>query len=133
MLNFIGLLTGLGPSLISLGDKLAGLVIARQQAKTQEELAKINQQIEEVHDKRAVLIAESGSRINSIIRAIAAIGPIAYLTKIFLWDKVIGSIVGCAGSAAEHCKTVFNTDQLDANLWWVVLGVIGFYFLVTKK
>lgn len=133
MLSILGLITGLGPSLIALGSRLADLVQAKQQAKTQEELAKINRQIEEVHDKRAVLVAESGSRINSIIRSIAAIGPILYLNKIFLWDKVVGSAVGCAGNASEFCRTTFNTDTLDPNLWWVALGVVGFYFLMSFK
>lgn len=133
MLNIIGLITGLGPLLIALGDKLAGLLIAKQQAKTQEELAKINQQIEEVHDKRAVLVAESGSRINSIIRSIAALGPIIYLNKIYLWDKVGGSFAGCAGNSAQYCNTYFSTDAIDPNLWWVAFGVIGFYFLTGIK
>ena len=50
------------------------------------------------------------------------------LLKIFLWDKVIGSFVGCSQAAKGTCG-MFTTDALDPNLWQVVMVVLGFYFL----
>jgi len=45
-----------------------------------------------------------------------------------MWDKVIGSIVGCTGDTSRmpECQT-YITDPLDSNLWWTVTAVIAFY------
>lgn len=58
------------------------------------------------------------------------IGPLIILTKIYVWDKVIGSFAGCAGpmGGALECAT-FRTDPLDPNLWWVITAQIAFYFV----
>lgn len=133
MLGILGFITGLAPAIAQIAGQIMDLQRAKISASTEVQKAEFNKQIEDLHDKRQVLVAEAGSRINAIMRFIIAIGPAAYLTKIFVWDKVIGSIVGCAGVNSEYCRIAFNTDTLDANLWWVALGVVGFYFLTSKK
>jgi len=135
MFSVLGLIVG---PLATLGGKIADLVVARQQAKTEIEKAKIDEQIKQVSDIKDVLVAEATSPISSVInsslRALAAIGPITYVTKIFFWDKVVGAFYGCAGQNSEVCRTLFNTDPLiDTNLNWVLIAVIGFYFVTTLR
>ncbi len=134
--TILGVLTGLAGPISNIVSKISDLQTAKLQASTNIEKAKIDQQIEELHDKRAVLIAEAGSRLssamNATVRAVAAAGPIAYVAKIFLWDKVIGSFVGCSASQ-EHFNvcTTFSTDPIDPMLWAVVTAVLGFYFVTS--
>lgn len=134
MLSLLGLLTGLAGPISALGGKLADLWLARQKATTDYERAAIDRQIQESHDRQAVLVAEAGSRLagglNASMRFLIALGPMLLLNKYFIWDKVIGSFWDCAGSKGllPRCDH-FTTDGLDSNLWWVVMAVIGFYFL----
>jgi len=113
---------------------IVGPIVLRQK-EIKLELAKVESDVErnkllaeqaELGARQSVLIAEAGSRLNSIIRGIAAAGPIIYLAKIFIFDKVIGSIV--RGITGVEYK-IFDTDPLDVNLWKVVACVYAFYFL----
>lgn len=125
----LAIITGLGPVAGHILEQITSLEKSRISAKTEVEKAAITQEIEALHDKRAVLVAEAGSRLNTYFRAFIAFGPAMYISKIFIWDKVIGSMVGCSGVNSELCRTVFQTDPLDPYLWAVVTAVIGFYFL----
>jgi hypothetical protein len=51
-----------------------------------------------------------------------------YVAKSILWDKVIGSFVGCSGHTAPGTCMVFNTDPLAPELNWVFMAVIASYF-----
>ena len=121
-LSVLGFITGLAGPIRDIAGKIADLKIAQVQASTDQEKAKINGEIEEARNRQLVLTAEAGSRINAIIRGAIAFGPMIYLTKIFMWDKVIGSYVG-------YTENMFQTDPLDDNLWKVVVAVIAFYFV----
>lgn len=124
--SFLGLLS-------PIASKLADLYLARQKAVTETERARIDAEIKNLENIRDVLVAEK-SPINTFMRAMAAIGPIAYFTKIFLWDKVIGAFYGCASNNSAVCRTVFNTDALsDPTIAWVAAAVIGFYFVTSRK
>lgn len=109
---------------------LSNAKIAAITATTQAEQIAAQERVSTLQARRDVLIAEagSGSRLNLIIRSVIAIGPASVLLKIFLWDKVIGSIVGCSQAAKGTCG-IFTTDALDANLWTVITVVLGFYFV----
>lgn len=92
--------------------------IAQIQATTQVEQIHAQVTIDALEATQAVLIADAAkSNIDMWIRVMFAIGPAVYITKIFLWDKVMGSITGG------------NTDPLDPNLWAVMMTIIGFYFV----
>lgn len=128
----LGFITGLAGPIAAVVNKITDLRQARLQAATNIEKANIDKDIEQAHDRKAVLVAEAGSRINAYMRFLIALGPAAYLTKIFLWDKTIGAIVGCSGNEGNTLRChIFNTDPLDPNLWWIALSVVGFYFLAT--
>ena len=116
-----------------IASKLADLYLARQKAITDVERAKIDAEIKNLENIRDVLVAEK-SPINTFMRALAAIGPISFFTKIFLWDKVIGAFYGCSASNTLDCRRLFTTDPLsDPTLAWVACAVIGFYFVTSRN
>lgn len=137
----LGFITGLAGPLSSAWNKLADLKIAKVQADNDIQRAKINEQIEEVHDKRSVLIAEAGSRVatmmNVSIRTWIGAAVAAILTKLLVWDKIVGSFYGCAGGMDKFkggikpaCIT-FTTDALDPYIWGTIAVATGFYFVST--
>lgn len=125
--GIIALITGLAGPLAQAFNKIEDLKMAKLQASTNVEHMHIDGQIAEAHDRAQVLIAEAGSRLNAIFRAMLAFGPMVYLNKVFVWDKVIGSFTG--HSCFHDVCSVFTTDTLDANLWTVVTVVLSFYFV----
>ena len=126
LLSILGWITGLAGPIAQITNKILDLQKQRLDAETNVVKAKIDQEIELAHDRRDVLVAEAGSRINAYMRFFIALGPGLYLFKIFAYDKVLGSFLGCGRSS--ECPT-FITDPLDANLWAVATAVVGFYFL----
>jgi hypothetical protein len=88
--------------------------VALTSATTEQDRIASQERIAVLQARRDVLIAASGSRSNRIMRFLLAVGPMIYLNKIFIWDKALAR-----GS----------TDPLSADLWYVALMVIGFYFL----
>lgn len=130
--TILSFITGLAPSLFNTGNKIIDLQAQKVNAQSNAQLKEIDQQIDEAHDRRDVLIAEAGDRlataINVSVRTLLAIGPVVLLSKIFIWDKVIGSFAGCSASKAPACN-IYVTDALDANLWMVITAIISFYFL----
>jgi hypothetical protein len=130
LLAIPGLLSGLFGTINGVTKALSDAKIAAINATTEEAKIHADEQVSTLQARRDVLIAESasGSRINMIIRAGLALGPLGILLKVFLWDKVIGSLVGCSQAAPGTCG-IFVTDPLDANLWQVITIVLGFYFV----
>jgi len=128
----LGLITGLAGPIAQVATNITDLKRAKISADSDVDKARINAQIEDLHDKRSVLVAEAGNRLNTIVRSICALFILTYPIKIFFYDKVLGAFMGCAGHATElrpGCST-FNTDALlDPNLVWILVSVIGFYFL----
>jgi hypothetical protein len=130
MLTILGWVTGLAGPIAQITNKILDLQKSKLDAETNVQKAKIDQEIELAHDRRMVLVAEAGSRINAYMRSLIALGPGLYLFKIFAYDKVIGSFLGCNKDGGLSCPT-FNTDPLDSNLWAVATAVVGFYFLAS--
>jgi len=100
--------------------------IVRQVAQARIDLAKAEtdrdkiaaeERVKALEARRDVLVAESGSRINSIMRALIATPVAIVLWKIFVFDKALGQWTG------------WTTDAMSPELWHVVMIVIGFYFL----
>lgn len=127
--------TGLGTSASSISKSISDLHIAREKTKSDKELKEIDAQILALHDRKDVLVAEAGSRINGIIRATIALIPVPYLAKYWIWDKTIGSFRGCAGDAGqflEHCST-HRVDGLNTEMAAILTAIIAFYFLATMR
>jgi hypothetical protein len=121
LFTILGALTGLAGPISQAVAKLADLNIAKVQAGSDKEKQEIDGQISEAHDRMMVLTAEAGSRVNSIVRGLLAFGPMLYLDKVFIWDKVIGSFAG-------YTKDIFTTDGLSDELKTIVMVVLSFYF-----
>jgi hypothetical protein len=99
----------------SIATKIADAYTAKQNATTDQAKIAAGERIKTLEARRDVMVAEGGSWLNPAMRAYIAFGPATYLFKIFIIDKVLG---------------MGRTDPLSAELWQVVIYVLGFYFLV---
>lgn len=122
----LGAITGLAGPITQVIGKIQDVKLELAKAENDAERQRLQAEHGELEARKAALLAEAGQRLNAIVRTSIAFGPALYLTKIFVMDKVIGSIVrGIAGKD----YAIFATDPLDDNLWKVVVAVIAFYFL----
>lgn len=132
----ISLVTGLGPTISSIGKQIGDYKIQKGQTESAREKQKLDQQIAEAHDRRDVVVAEAGNRLAVFMKGVARgaiiAGPVSVLLKLTLWDKVIGSFHGCAGRYAnthlQDCVT-FVTDAVDPITWTVIGAACGFYLM----
>lgn len=112
----------------------------RLKAQTDVEKAYIDKAIQQMNDQRDVILASTNTSLTKKIYwtllTLGALGPLAYILKVFLWDKTIGAFYGCSGVSGDgdiQCH-IFNTDSLaDPNLWWITVAVFGFLFLTSRK
>jgi len=75
----------------------------------------------------ATVVAEQGNWVTRSVRPLMATPFIIFLFKVVVWDKVIGSFVGCSGTVeAGTCRT-FLTDPLDPKMWGVFMAVVIAY------
>lgn len=118
LFSLVGLIPGLFNTVNNVTNAIANERLKLISAKTEEEKILSQERINSLQAKRDLMIAESnGSKINSIVRSLLAIGPTIVLTKIYVYDKALGQ------------WTNGHTDALDPNLWNVIMATIGFYFL----
>lgn len=135
----LGLVTGLAGPISAAVTSISDLKKARVKADSDKDLKRIDQEIQAVQDRKAVLIAEAGSRIagvlNASVRVAAAVPAIAILWKL-AYDKVAGPFYGCSGVVQKpmitYCKQ-FSTDSLGTELALLIAAVIGFFFLTSWK
>lgn len=132
MISFLlGLIPGAFSTINGITSAISNERIRKIDATTDQERIAADERIKSLQAKRDVLIAESGSsRVNAFLRAALAAPVVVVLGKFYIWDKVVGSFSGCAGSmgSALECAT-FRTDPLDTNQWAIITAVVGFYFL----
>ena len=127
----LGLIPGVFSTIDGITKAISNERINAQNAKTEQERISAQERISTLEARRDVMVAESHSPWNGLMRFLIALGPMVLLNKIFVYDKVWGSLQGCAGNAGQilqECAT-YRTDLLDPNLWWVATAVVGFYFL----
>jgi hypothetical protein len=124
------LISGMFGTLNGITKALSDAKIAAINAQTQEEKIHADEQVLTLQSRRDVLVAEagSGSRINMIIRALFGIEILIVVGKLYVWDKVLGSLVGCSQAMKGTCLA-FTTDLIDDNGWKIISVVIGFYFV----
>ncbi len=116
MLSLLGLiLPGLFTTISTVTNAIANEKIALLKAQTEEDKTAAQERINTLEAKRAALLADSQhSSLDMWVRAGLAVGPAAYITKIFLWDKVLKMGV---------------TDPVTPDQWQVLMAVVGFYFI----
>jgi hypothetical protein len=125
-----GLISGVFGTINGLTAAISNQKIAVINAATEEERIHAQERVNTLQSRRDVLIAEagSGSRINLIMRSCFAVAALIVVIKLYVWDKVIGSLVGCSQAAHGTCGA-FTTDTIDDNGWKIITMVMGFYFI----
>ena len=128
---FLSLIPGLFNTINGITLAISNERIRLIDARTEQERIAAQERIHSLEAKRDVLVAESGrSSLNALMRATIGASVAILIAKLLVWDKVIGSLSGCAGQmgSALECAT-FRTDVLDPNQWYIITAAIGFYFL----
>ncbi|WGR74352.1 MULTISPECIES: hypothetical protein [unclassified Bradyrhizobium] len=98
-------------------------------ATTEQEKIAAEERVKTLEAQRDLQMSEGKtSRTNMIVRAFAASPVIIVVWKLLVWDKVIGSFLGCSQAPIGTCK-IFTTDPLDDNQWKIIGVVYGFYFI----
>lgn len=115
--GFLALVFKFFDPIAKITDKIIDLQIKKSDAKTEQERIASDERIKELQSKRDILVAESGHPINQWIRAALTFPIIVILWKVFIGDKALGQWTG------------WHTDALSSELWYVVMIVLGFYFL----
>jgi len=116
MLSLLGLiLPGLFTTISSITNAIANEKITLLKSQTEEDKIASQERINTLEAKKAALLADSQhSSLDMWVRAGLAVGPATYITKIFLWDKVLKLGV---------------TDPVTPDQWQVLMAVVGFYFI----
>jgi hypothetical protein len=97
-----------------IAEKVADAKVELAKAETDQERIRAKERVDTLEARKSVMVAESGSRINSLIRAGFALPFVIYNAKLVLWDKVL---------------SMGRTDPLSPELFQIELACIGFYFL----
>lgn len=114
MLSIITSLLGFADPIARISKAIADARIASAQAATDRERIEQEERIRSLEARRAVMEREADGKINQIIRALLAVPVIVFLWKVIIWDKVFA---------------LGTTDDLSANLWYVTMMVLGFYYV----
>lgn len=109
-----GFLLGLVDPISRIVGKVADAKVALANAQTDKDKISAQERVDTLQARKAVLIAESGARLNGFIRAAFAIPFVVYNAKLVLWDKVLA---------------LGSTDGLSPELFQIEVACIGFYFL----
>lgn len=77
-----------------------------------------------------VVKAEQGNWMTRWVRPVWAIPFIAFTFKAVMFDKVIGSFIGCSGPKAHAMAecSIYRTDPLDPNMWGVFMAMVIAYY-----
>lgn len=105
----------------AISQAIANAYIAKQNAVTEQAKVEADTLVKTLEARRDVLVAEAHTPWNVLMRAWLALPPSFVVAKILVWDKALGSV------------THGHTDPLDPNMWYLVMGIYGFYFLTAKK
>lgn len=113
-MGWLSILLGFADPIAKIAGTIAQSKIAAQNAATEQERIAADERTKTLELQRDIMVAESGSRINALVRLAFAVPPAVYLAKLFLWDKVLGWGI---------------TDPLSPMMENVLWTVVGFYFL----
>jgi len=129
-------LLGLVPQILGLGSSLVDLFKQKEKAKSDKEIKEIDARIEEVRDKRAVLVAEAGNAvsasINSAVRGLIALSAAVVLFNLWVWDKIAGKFAGCTYKVMPEYCHYFKTDKFSEWELGALTAIVCFYFVADK-
>ncbi len=131
LISFIPFLGGIAKAIQEITNKIIDLRVIEAQAATDKERIHAEENIKTLEMQRDVLIkqTEYAERVTVLTRLGFAVPVAIVIWKVLVWDKVIGSLMGCSGDTTSKLECIkYTTDALDPNLWWVVFAAICFYF-----
>lgn len=120
-------------SLLSLIPGLASIVTAFFTAKTNAAIAIYQAKTGAARDV-AVAAIQGQAAVGvkwwfvDIPQFLIGVAVALYVLKAVVWDKVVGSFVGCSGHPAHGTCDTFSTDPFAGDLHWVFITVITGYF-----
>lgn len=119
MMTFLGILLKFLDPIARITDKIVDLQLKKVDAKTEQERIAADERIQSLQARRDVMVAEAGAgiKLNAYIRSAIGASVAFLLLKVMVGDKALGQ------------WTQWRTDPLSPELWYVVMVVIGFYFL----
>lgn len=135
MLNLLGLIPGVLSTVNGITNAISNQKIAALKAKTDEERIAAEERLKVLVARRDTLMdAQSRSKFPIIVQSLLGLIAVIILAKMGVWDKVVGSFLGCAGEAGKFpgCET-FRTDPLGTELATLVGGSLAFYLLVNRN
>ena len=117
MLSFLAtLLPGVFTAISSITNAIANEKIAQINATTDQAKIAAGENIAALEAQKAALIATHSPWTDFVQFWIGS--AVAFtLTKLLVWDKALGD------------WTHGHTDKMDANMWWCMTAVVGFYFV----
>lgn len=136
-LSIISSLLGFGTTVATTISGITAAIsnqhIALINATTEQDKNVILGNIAQLQAQQAVLVADSQrSNFDIYVRSALGVSVLAIIVKLLIWDKVIGSLMGCVGKAGEAASClIFNTDKLSDHDWWLIVTVVGFYTIST--
>lgn len=128
-----GSLGGIADVVGGVSKDITALKIKRLEAGTETEKAQIDLEIARLEGQASVLREETKYARTAWIRPSLAFPIVVILWKLFIWDKAIGGLAYCSSGLNGYFDLgycgVFRTDPLDQNSWWIIMTVLGAYFL----
>lgn len=137
MLSFIlGLIPGALNTVNGITNAISNQKIAAIKANTEEERIRAEENVKVLQARRdALIVSMQRSKFPIYVQGGLGVCGLVIIAKLAIWDKVIGSFMGCAGKAAQFldgCST-FRTDPLGTDLSILVSAVIAFYLIATAR
>lgn len=128
----LGLIPGAFKTIDGITTAIANERLAQISAKTDQERIASQERVSALQARRDALVIAQANPWTARVQAFIALSAGTVIFKLLAWDKVIGSLAGCAGEAgrADSCY-MFRTDAIPDNQWYVVTAVVGFYFLAS--
>ena len=139
MLAFLGLIfPGLLTTINGITNAIANERIKQLDAKTDQDRIASEERQKSLEARRDVLVAEGSNPTSNIFnvctRLLLALSALLMWFKLGPWDKVFGSWHGCTNTILidrpSDCY-LYRTDTLDPNMWWMMIAVVGFYFVTS--
>lgn len=116
--GILGVLPGAFGSINKVTDAIANERLKQIDAKTKEDQLAAEERTKTLEAQRDALIAESNkSNVPIYVQSFVGASVAFLVGKLLVWDKALGSL------------THGYTDPLGTDLRWIMMTVIGFYFL----
>ena len=113
MFSLISTLLGLAPSALGLANKIADARVELAKAQTDKDKIAAEERVNALRVQQQGLVGDPAA---AWVRVAFTAPFVAYVWKLVLWDKLITGGTG-------------NTDPLGADLWSMMMMIVGFYFL----